>query len=418
MQIKPFFINSNICLNNDDISTFERFMKTTAKNTGNSYITYALIKEIFGEFTNEINHIPNIYEYNFDNTDKDVEFINSQCSHIFLILQDQIRIEESYGLKLPYDNIMQFIKKLNKPVIIAGLGANSFNGYDKDFHLKIDKHLVRFLKFLSQHCICMGVRGHYTAEVLSKLGILNVNVIGCPSFYENGKDRIIQKQELSSEKSVCLSTYNIFETSKCYSVMQDLQEENLIKLIAYNRYEGKFTERQLDNIYNEKYMIFSNIEEWKNFIRHFRFVIGSRVHGSILALNSGVLALCTNSDSRASEMCDLMKIPHIKDVKINDFKDILNIYQNIDCSPINSSYPKLYANFQAFMADNGVEVKQGGGIVNLSLQPSLNLYHKTIFSHLTYVMSLENSIEKMMQVRPSSLKKIKNKIRKILNVYS
>ena len=47
MQIKPFFINSNICLKQDDISSFEKFMTSIAGNTGNSYITYALIKELY-----------------------------------------------------------------------------------------------------------------------------------------------------------------------------------------------------------------------------------------------------------------------------------------------------------------------------------------------------------------------------------
>ena len=144
MKIKPFFINSNICLEQADISSYERFMSSIAGNTGNSYITYALIKELFGGLV-PVRHIQNIYEYNFEKAEDDINYINTQATHVFLILQDQIRIAESYGLKLPYKKIMNFISRCNKPVIIAGLGANSFNGFDAQFHKKLDPELIDFL---------------------------------------------------------------------------------------------------------------------------------------------------------------------------------------------------------------------------------------------------------------------------------
>ena len=167
---KPFFINSNICINSSDISTFEVFMNSIAGNTGNSYITYALIKELFGGLIN-IRHIQNIYTYNFDKSQEDIDYINNDTTHVFLILQDQIRIRESYGLKLPYKKIMDFISKLNKSVIVAGLGANSFNGFEADFHKKLDPELIRFLQFISEHCIEIGIRGYFTEEILHKIGI-------------------------------------------------------------------------------------------------------------------------------------------------------------------------------------------------------------------------------------------------------
>ena len=393
MAIKPFFINSNICLEENDISSFEKFMETIAGNTGNSYITYALIKELFGGLV-KIDHIPNIYEYNFDNTDEDVDYINNNCTHVFLILQDQIRISESYGLQLPYKGIINFISKLNKPVIIAGLGANSFNGFDANFHQKLQSELVEFLKFLSDHCTKIGIRGHFTEEVLHNLGIDNVCVIGCPSYYESGKNRIIKKQNITSEKSVLLSQYNIFKNSDMHSIMQDFQEENIIKLIAYNRYEGHFSSKQIKNIYNKKYMVFSNIQDWKNFVKQFRFVIGTRVHGSILSLNSGVPALCTNSDSRATEMCSLLKIPQIKGIAVTSFNDVLDIYANIDYSEMNASYPNLYKNFQTFMQSNGLEIIDKAPAEELC-QPSLKLYKSEIFTTINQYGLLQIEIAKI-----------------------
>ena len=44
-NFRPFFINSNICLRKADISDYDSFTKAICGNTGNSYITYALMKD-------------------------------------------------------------------------------------------------------------------------------------------------------------------------------------------------------------------------------------------------------------------------------------------------------------------------------------------------------------------------------------
>lgn len=40
----PFFINSNICVSKADVTDLSTFMNCVCWNTGNSYITYSLIK--------------------------------------------------------------------------------------------------------------------------------------------------------------------------------------------------------------------------------------------------------------------------------------------------------------------------------------------------------------------------------------
>ena len=140
----PFIINSNICLSTLDICNAKSIYKSVAGNIGNSYITWSLLKIIFGGLI-PFRGIQNIYDYNFEKSTSDIEYINNEATHVFFILQDQIRINESYGLKLPYDNIISFINKINKPIIIFGLGSNSFDtieGGDKPWFLS--KFTTRF----------------------------------------------------------------------------------------------------------------------------------------------------------------------------------------------------------------------------------------------------------------------------------
>ena len=385
MKIVPFFINSNICMNQDDISSYEKFMSAIAGNTGNSYITYALIKELFGGLV-DVHHIQNIYEYNFDNSAKDIDYINSQATHVFLILQDQIRIAESYGLKLPYKKIMDFISKLNKPVIIAGLGSNSFNGFDPKFHEKLDPNLIDFLKFLSDHCIEIGIRGNFTKEVLHNIGVDNTRVIGCPSFFESGKDRTLVKQEIHHLKEVLLTQRFPLYTPNIHKIMQDFQEQEVIRPIAFNIIDNTFFTQPLTPYFKQTYHIFSDIEGWKKFVKNYKFALGARVHGSILAINSGVPALCLNADSRATEMCDFLKMPHKPGLRIEHEEQILKVYNEIDLSELNSNYPKLYTNFIDFLHHNNLQHYDENTELHdkptYIEQPVLSLYSRLFYKKL------------------------------------
>lgn len=165
-----------------------------------------------------------------------------------------------------------------------------------------------------------------------------------------------------------------------------MHEENIIKLIAYNRLGSVLDDAVSQNIFNEKYHIFSSIEEWKGFVKQFRFTIGHRLHGTILSLNSGVAAICLNRDSRAAEMCSLLKIPHKPDVKIKKIEDIWEVYNLLDFTELNSAYPKLYKNFVNFLHKNNVKIfKEKNASYEYISQPSLKLYAREVFS------TLENS---------------------------
>ena len=395
IEFKPFFINSNICLQNSDINSFENFMKSIAGNTGNSYITYALIKELMGDLS-EIRHIQNIYEYNFDKPDLEIDYINNEATHVFLILQDQIRLAESYGLKLPYEKIMNFISKINKPVIIAGLGANSFEGFDPDFHKKLDPNLITFLKFLSDHCIEIGIRGHFTEEILHNIGINNTRVIGCPSFFEMGKNRHIKKHPTSNLKSIILTSKLPIIPATTKVIMQDFLEEDIIKQIAFNYIPNNIQPWQIEDFNKQKYHIFSSIQDWKQFISPFNFAIGYRLHGSILAINSGVPALCLNGDSRATEMCQFLNIPHNPNLKIKSENDYLKIYEELDVSKLNDNYPILYNNFVDFIHKNNLLMFEENSInYEYIKQPSLQIYGKdfyTTFYNRIYLNSIHENL--------------------------
>ena len=357
----PFFINSNICVSKADVTDLSTFMRSVCGNTGNSYITYALVKEICPTIQ-KLNHIQNIYTYDFSTQDKDIDFINNCCSHVFFILQDQIRISESYDLKLPYDLIIQFLKRIKKPVIIAGLGANSFDGYDPWLYTKLDSALIYFLKALSDRTREIGVRGNYTQEVLQQIGINNTRVIGCPSFFEMGRNRKkIEKPSLHQNLKIAASLTGIpvsfLKETKAGIFLQDCLplEKEVIKLIAFKEQGNwSFLLNQIGPILCNHFYIFSNIEEWKKKLSAYDFFVGLRVHGAICALNSGIPALIMNRDSRAREMSEFLGIPWNPELLNN--LNINNIYDFCSYDDMNSRYETLYDNFSDFLSRNDVSL--------------------------------------------------------------
>lgn len=366
----PFFINSNLITSKSSLTDYDTFFNAVAGNTGNSYITWALLKELGISELKDDFHIQNIYDFDFSCTDRISEFVNSNCSHVFLILQDQIRIAESYGYKLPYKGIKNLLEKINKPVIVAGLGANSFTGFDPDFYRQLPSDLVEFLHFLSGRCSELGVRGNFTAEVLNQLGIKNVTPIGCPSFFETGPNRIIKKKDLiTNDRIFFTSNYPSPLNRTAFQVCQDHQEKEIVKAIAFNSIENfASNEVFIDKYIKKRYRIFSDIGEWKNFARQFDFSLGYRVHGCILSLNSGIVSVCCNGDSRAKEMCELLKIPHLPD--LNPESDMVKLYNEIDISSLNNAYPSLYEKFSSFIKRNcNIEINTRhltGGVIQES----------------------------------------------------
>lgn len=352
-KVKPFFINSNIHLKKFSYKTVEDILTPLGGNTGNSYITYGLMKAVLGGIC-DIPHIQNIYTYDFSKSDKDIEIINNECTHVFFILQDQIRLFESYSLTLPYTNIINFLKRLNKKVIVAGLGANCFSGFDKEFYKKLNPELVEFLRKLSEYCELIGLRGEFTQEVMSKLGISNTEVIGCPSYFENGRDRIVHKKPFG-ELNIMQSSKNFTRSINNYhTVLQDFNERDIIARLTLEDYTAPLQRKDEEKLCEDKFHVFADIESWKNFVSQFDFMFGYRLHGSILALNSGAVALCCNHDSRATEMCNFLKIPHY--TQLDDKKTIQEYYEMADVDALNRAYPALFDNYKQFLNKNNIEL--------------------------------------------------------------
>jgi polysaccharide pyruvyl transferase WcaK-like protein len=93
----------------------------------------------------------------------------------------------------------------------------------------------------------------------------------------------------------------------------------------------------------------TDYDEINNFFKDKDLVIGSRIHASIIALNNGIPAICTNCDSRVFEMCELFKIPHINSIENLGNKNIYEIINSINFEEINNNFNILKKEHDIFL---------------------------------------------------------------------
>lgn len=85
-----------------------------------------------------------------------------------------------------FDRFIDFFNRTNNQITFCGLGAQSTESLNTPKKLvdSLQTVQIKFFKMLSERAGLIGVRGEFTAECLSLMGVHNVQSVGCPSFYK------------------------------------------------------------------------------------------------------------------------------------------------------------------------------------------------------------------------------------------
>lgn len=118
MQFNPFFINTNLCYTQQECTDLPTFLNNVSGNTGNSYIAYSVIKLLYGKLI-PVAEIKNLWTYSFQNQEALINQINQKHSHVILLLQDQIRLTQSYGINPNWQKINTFLKQLKNLLLCS-----------------------------------------------------------------------------------------------------------------------------------------------------------------------------------------------------------------------------------------------------------------------------------------------------------
>ena len=92
-----------------------------------------------------------------------------------------------------------FLESVRLPCVIVGLGGQA---PDYSHRITVPDGTRRMLQPIADRSVSLGVRGHFTADTLRRMGITNVRVIGCPSMYWTCKPVLHLKRQPALERIV------------------------------------------------------------------------------------------------------------------------------------------------------------------------------------------------------------------------
>lgn len=239
----------------------------------------------------------------------------------------------------------ELIKKMDCKTIPISIGVQSHVGVN-DFTL--GKNTKNLVSLLGERSEIISVRDEYTKEVLSRFGVENTLVTGCPSNFINPDKNLGQtisdkaKSLLDCNLDLVNTRYHISEFSggnklsndvfkRCLRLLDKscgfyiLQGPELLPFLLRESDSVpkgiKINSRNLkaQKIINRKSLHFSNIEHWLDFSRTCDISLGMRIHGNIIPMQATVPSLVIHHDSRTQGLSKTMNIPSM------DIKEFINI---------------------------------------------------------------------------------------------
>lgn len=246
---------------------------------------------------------------------------------------------ESFG-----ENRLKHFNNIKVPMLAIGLGAQS---KDNQIIPDVPENVIKWLNIIVENAPSdypnISVRGEFTKKVLDHINFKDQSIVlGCPSLFLNDEKnlgKIIEKNIATwPPKRIAISGGNplnpryekveaafaklITQHQGAYIVQHPLE---MIKMARgeFNDLDNSMIKKtnniltpelDRDNFYQwcrMRMRVFFDVYAWMEYLRGFDFVFGTRIHGTMLALQAGVPALCITHDSRTQELCDTMNIPNI-----------------------------------------------------------------------------------------------------------
>lgn len=337
------------CKPYDASRTPEEHLISVGGNTGNNAYVTALM-DIFGA-----KHI------NYGHLDR--ALANDEFD-IYLV-GNLSWIVENTAVPQFYIDAFEKINKKGKRLVPISVGTQVFD-YKPDF-----KYHPKTLKLLTQigEQAVIACRGDYTAEMLNKNGIKNVEVIGCPSLYhtKNPEFKLSKRNNLRRNakiatgitpwpnKNMSAKMVKEFFSYASKNKVEFIEQANTNWIEFITKSDTNF-EMLLDDYLKNYNKIFYGIDQWREYARELDFSFGGRFHGNVIPLLEGVPSLFITIDARTKEMCDYFKLPNIDIREFNFNSSIEELYDYTDYSEFNKNYKNAYEKFERFVGKNDLKI--------------------------------------------------------------
>jgi hypothetical protein len=353
------------------LSTAAEKLARTGGNTGNQIIAYGLLRALKYE------------EVSWDHSIGPAR-VNSEFDIIVIAAANFLHTGFDFG------GMASFIEATQLPCVMVGVGAQS-NTYSPDIDIKPGTQ--RLMQVVAERSKLIGARGPFTLEVLSRMGIHNVQVTGCPSHYMGARPELrVRKPPLGANPRllfnssrdvvshafdrdrminvVCGLLAAAVESQSDFAPQSELPEIQIgdgpdqptfeaafqTMLAHFPFYRRVAPVDQLSAWFRQHVRVYWDVAEWFDNVKKYDFVFGNRFHGNMIAIQAGVPACVICHDTRTTEMCEFLGIPSIGLMDLEDADaaniNVARLYDLVDPNAIQARYDILYPAFKQFLATN------------------------------------------------------------------
>ena len=260
-----------------------------------------------------------------------------------------------------YPHVWTMLKRIgDKPLVPISVGVQSMA---RNVDITLHPDTVKLLRTMAERAV-LGVRGEYTAAVLEKNGIVNFRIIGCPSLYQGMNEKFrVEKKPFDPAMRACCNFRTFYGTLSdperqflTFCANRDLGfvEQNAFQLTLENCCGDEYQFRYLQDWLKRQMHVFFHIEDWLAWVRQYDFSLGSRFHGNVIAITSGIPALTMVVDSRMDEMTRLFRLPTLPMENFRLEKPLEYYYDLADYTDFNKAYPERMRVFRDFLQRNGL----------------------------------------------------------------
>jgi polysaccharide pyruvyl transferase WcaK-like protein len=350
------------------IESFEHFWAGIGQNTGNLMFTEAMFRLLDG----------GVQKIGFK---FDPNFVNANFDVVVIPAANWLNKSAEWGW------LIKQLEQVKLPIALVGIGvqAGSLNLEE----VEVSASARELAVYIAGRSPTISVRGDFTKAWLASIGIRNAVTTGCPSIYMNIFDNTPQTQKsgyavqgtryYASKK---FSGQNVLEAHLFKSVTRSNAEciyqseyEELQMLLAHKALDDfepssrealkdlycVDDERQLEALIRAKGKAYYDLHRWSDYIRSKYGVVGTRLHGTVLALNSGVPALLHGHDSRTQEVIDFAALPSIDSKKLMSLQCEDDFIEALEKAPVESYLDRRADNqkiMMQFFAEFGLKCNQ------------------------------------------------------------
>lgn len=267
----------------------------------------------------------------------------SNCDVVVLVLQDLAR-EDAYVTAAQLKDAKELLRN-SRNLFVFSLGANSleFNRNDLaetagNISKALPDSVLDFLLFLLGKSLLVSVRGQVTADVLGLVCAspsARISIDGCPSLsgrhldYKSIQKNINPDTWSSKPRIVSGGLFGLRKRRTLLRVLHVAQEQSELSPFFNHIISPGFGHQSMLLSAMGRKKLFLEPSSWNKWLKrlaHSRrpvFYCGTRVHGMIQALVSGIPGVLLAGDSRALEIASLYGFPLVLGACLEDVPDIV-----------------------------------------------------------------------------------------------